>query len=52
MHLAQWKDGTVVLNGKKHYTTGSLYADWVDIGMTDLEGHSASILIPHDALRV
>lgn len=51
-HLAQLKDGTVVLNGKKYYTTGSLYADWVDLGMTDLEGHSACILIPRDATGV
>jgi alkylation response protein AidB-like acyl-CoA dehydrogenase len=51
MHLAQWKNGTVVLNGKKYYTTGSL-ADWVDVRITDLEGHSACILIPRDATGV
>ena len=41
-----------MLNGKKYYTTGSLYADWVDLGMTALNGHSACILIPRDAAGV
>jgi alkylation response protein AidB-like acyl-CoA dehydrogenase len=49
MHLAQWKNGTVVLNGKKYYTTGSLYADWVDVRITDLNDNSACILIPRNA---
>lgn len=29
------KDGGAVLNGAKFYTTGSLFADWIDIGATD-----------------
>lgn len=51
-HLAQWKNGTVVLNGKKYYTFGSLYADWIGVGITALNGHSACILIPRDAAGV
>lgn len=45
-HLSKLEDGRVVLNGKKYYTTGSLYAEWIDVGITDLAGESASIIIP------
>lgn len=50
--LSQTPDGRVVLNGQKYYTTGSLYADWIDVGITDLAGESASILIPRHAQGV
>lgn len=43
--VTQDNDGQLFLNGKKYYTTGSLYADWIDVGITDLEGNSASILL-------
>ena len=48
-HLSKTAEGRVVLNGRKYYTTGSLYAEWIDVGITDLEGNSASIIIPRHA---
>lgn len=45
-HLSKTDDGRVLLNGKKYYTTGSLYAEWIDVGISDLNGESASIIIP------
>lgn len=51
-HLSKTEDGRVVLNGRKYYTTGSLYAEWIDVGITDLEGNSASIIIPRNAAGV
>lgn len=42
------ENGRLFLNGKKYYTTGSLYADWIDIGITDLNGESASVLLPRE----
>ncbi|MEG2359209.1 acyl-CoA dehydrogenase family protein [Acinetobacter sp.] len=50
--LSRQSDGAAVLNGKKYYTTGSLYAEWIDVGITDLDGNSASILIPRGAAGV
>lgn len=41
--------GNWVLNGEKYYTTGSLYADWVDVGVTHLDGQSASVLVSRKA---
>ncbi|AOA58926.1 acyl-CoA dehydrogenase family protein [Acinetobacter larvae] len=51
-HLSQDAEGKVYLNGEKYYTTGSLYADWLDVGITDLDGNSASILVPRTASGV
>lgn len=51
-HLSVNEQGQTVLNGQKFYTTGSLYADWIDVGITDLEGNSASILVPRHAKGV
>ena len=31
------KDDRLVVNGTKYYTTGSLYADWIDVGATGLD---------------
>jgi len=50
--LSRQSDGAAVLNGEKYYTTGSLYAEWIDVGITDLDGNSASILIPRGAAGV
>lgn len=47
--LSKDAEGRTILNGQKFYTTGSLYADWIDVGITDLYGESASILIPRHA---
>ncbi|WOE32473.1 MULTISPECIES: acyl-CoA dehydrogenase family protein [unclassified Acinetobacter] len=51
-HLSKTAEGKVLLNGTKYYTTGSLYAEWIDVGISDLEGNSASILIPRHATGV
>lgn len=51
-HLSKTEDGRVLLNGQKYYTTGSLYAEWIDVGITDLDGNSASIIIPRNATGV
>ena len=36
------------LNGTKHYTTGSLYMDWLIVGVTDVDGGRAEVVIPTD----
>jgi alkylation response protein AidB-like acyl-CoA dehydrogenase len=36
------------LNGTKHYTTGSLYMDWLIVGVTDVDGTKAQVIIPAD----
>lgn len=36
------------LNGTKHYTTGSLYMDWLIVGATDLDGEKVEVIIPTD----
>ncbi|MET0453732.1 MAG: acyl-CoA dehydrogenase family protein [Mycobacterium sp.] len=36
------------LNGTKHYTTGSLYMDWLIVGVTDVDGDKAEVIIPTD----
>lgn len=36
------------LNGTKHYTTGSLYMDWLIVGVTDVDGGKAEVIIPTD----
>jgi len=35
------RDGTWVINGTKHYTTGSLYADWLTVTATAPDGRTA-----------
>ncbi|ESK37242.1 hypothetical protein P256_02297 [Acinetobacter nectaris CIP 110549] len=44
-HIYKDEKGQLKITGQKYYTTGSLYADWIDVGITDLHGHSASILV-------
>ncbi len=36
------KDGRLVINGAKYYTTGSLFADWINVGVTGLSGDSSA----------
>lgn len=36
------------LNGEKHYTTGSLYMDYLIVGVTDVDGEKAQVVIPTD----
>ena len=35
-----------LLNGEKYYTSGSLYADWINLGATDDDGKPIGALIP------
>lgn len=44
-HISRNENGDIILNGQKYYTTGSFYADWIDVGITDLDGNSASIIV-------
>lgn len=34
-----------VLNGRKFYTTGSLYSDWIDVGVTDPDGKGLNVTV-------
>lgn len=43
------KDGRLVLNGAKYYTTGSLYAEWIDVGVTGAQGEELSVFVRTDA---
>jgi len=40
---------TLRLNGEKYYTTGSFYADWIDVGSTDEDGESVGATVARDA---
>jgi alkylation response protein AidB-like acyl-CoA dehydrogenase len=39
------KDDRLVLNGAKFYTTGSIFADWIDVGAVDAAGEPVSVVI-------
>lgn len=39
------KNGGLVVNGTKYYTTGSLFADWIDVGATGLEGEGVVLQV-------
>jgi alkylation response protein AidB-like acyl-CoA dehydrogenase len=41
-------DGRWRLNGVKFYTTGSLYADWIDVGVSDPEGRALAVTVRRD----
>ncbi|MDR3464698.1 MAG: acyl-CoA dehydrogenase family protein [Xanthobacteraceae bacterium] len=43
------KNGQFVVNGAKYYTTGSLYADWIDVGATGPQGEEISLFVRTDA---
>lgn len=45
-HIYRDPQGRLRLKGQKYYTTGSLYADWIEVGIQDLTGESASVLVP------
>ncbi|MBJ3816114.1 monooxygenase [Shimwellia pseudoproteus] len=34
-----------LLNGEKYYTTGSLYADWINVGVSDPEGEWVNVVV-------
>lgn len=37
------------LDGTKYYTTGSLFADWIDVGATDAADEAIGAVVPRDA---
>lgn len=39
------RNGGLVVNGTKYYTTGSLFADWIDVGATGLEGEGVVLQV-------
>lgn len=47
-HISE-KDGRLVLNGAKYYTTGSLFADWIDVGASNAEGEGISVAVRRHA---
>lgn len=42
------KGGRLVVNGTKYYTTGSLFADWIDVGATGLDGKGIVLQVRRD----
>ena len=46
------RNGRWVLNGTKFYSTGSLYADWIDVGATGPDGVGHVALVPRAATGV
>ncbi|MET3595292.1 alkylation response protein AidB-like acyl-CoA dehydrogenase [Mesorhizobium shonense] len=43
-----YKGNRLVLNGAKYYTTGSLFADWIDVGATGLDGKGIVLQVRRD----
>ncbi len=43
------KDGKLVLNGTKYYTTGSLFADWIDVGASNEDGQGVAVSVRRHA---
>lgn len=43
------KNGRLVLNGTKYYTTGSLFADWIDVGASNQDGEGVSVSVRRHA---
>lgn len=37
------QNGEHILNGEKYYTTGSLFADWINVAATDIDGKSVEV---------
>ena len=46
------RDGQWVLNGAKYYTSGSLYADWINLSASDESGAIRGVLVPTRAAGV
>jgi len=44
--LVRQDDGTWLLNGRKFYTSGSLFADWINLGADDGAGNPVTALVP------
>lgn len=45
--LSQAESGPVV-NGTKYYTTGSIFADWLDVTARDEDGNELAVLVARD----
>lgn len=43
------REGTLVLNGRKFYTTGSIFANWTDVTATHEDGSSVTVLVRTDS---
>ncbi|MDR2128221.1 MAG: acyl-CoA dehydrogenase family protein [Burkholderiaceae bacterium] len=50
--LTPTDDGHWRLNGAKYYTSGSLYADWINLTAQTLDGRTVSVLVPTRAAGV
>lgn len=50
--LVRQDDGTWLLNGRKFYTSGSLFADWINLGADDGAGGPVTALVPTRAAGV
>ncbi|PWE54586.1 monooxygenase [Metarhizobium album] len=48
-NVAENKEGRLVLNGAKYYTTGSLFADWIDVGASNADGEGISVTVRRHA---
>ncbi|THT99622.1 monooxygenase [Lampropedia puyangensis] len=44
--------GAWILNGTKFYSTGALYADWIDVGAHGEDGTAYVVLVQRDAVGV
>lgn len=47
--LVSAKSGRLVLNGAKYYTTGSIFADWVDVGAVNDADETVSVVVATSA---
>lgn len=45
-------NGRWILRGTKFYSTGVLYADWIDVGATAADGKAQVVLVPRNASGV
>lgn len=45
-------NGRLVLNGQKYYTTGSLFADWIDVGASNEAGEGITLAVDRRAAGV
>lgn len=43
------RDGQLFLDGAKYYTTGSLFADWIDVGATSPAGERIAVAVSRHA---
>ncbi|MEH2549821.1 alkylation response protein AidB-like acyl-CoA dehydrogenase [Bradyrhizobium sp. AZCC 2262] len=46
------KNGSLVLNGRKYYTTGTLFADWINISAQHENGEQVGVIVSRHAAGV